>query len=120
MSARAAGRTRKAARLYILRGGRAAANPKIGFCIVAHGIAGGVASPATACRRKFGDVWRYEYEVLPENDPHGILQLEPGPDVSGVIVVDATLPVVHHPRIVVAPVDLTAFVEYGLVDGARP
>ena len=71
-------------------------------------------------RRKVGDEWRDVYEVLPENDPQGILQLEPGPDVSGFIVVEATLRVVHHPRHVVGPVDVKAFVETGLADGVRP
>ncbi len=62
-------------------------------------------------RRKVGDVYRDEYEVLPLDDPQGILQLEPGPDVSGFVLVDATLRVIHHPRIVVGPVDVKAFTE---------
>jgi len=34
--------------------------------------------------------------------------------------VDATLRVIRHPRIVVAPVDMPAFTEYRLVDAVRP
>jgi len=33
--------------------------------------------------------------------------------------VDATLRVIHHPRIVVGPVDVKAFAEYRLVDAVR-
>ncbi len=80
-------------------------------------------------------MYRDEYECLPQNDPQGILQLEPGPDVKGVVVVEATLRVVRHPRLVVGlvdvdatlrviphprivgrPVDAKAFTEYRLVD----
>ena len=35
------------------------------------------------------------------------------------IVVDATLCVVHHPRIVVGPVDVKSFTEHRLADAAR-
>ena len=59
------------------------------------------------------------YEVLPENDPQGILQLEAGPDVKGKVVVEATLRVIHHPQHVIGPVDVAAFVEYRLVDAVR-
>ncbi len=71
-------------------------------------------------RRKIGDVHRDEYEVLPQYDTQGVLQLEPGPDVSGFVVVDATLRVIHHPRHVVGAVDVKAFTEYRFVDAARP
>ena len=64
--------------------------------------------------------WRDVYEVMPLDNPQGVLQLEPGPDVRGVVVVDATLRVIHHPRIVVGPVDVKAFTEYRLVDAVRP
>jgi hypothetical protein len=70
-------------------------------------------------RRKIGDMYRDEYEVLPLNDPQGILQLEPGPEVQGFAVVDATLRVIHHPRIVVGPVEVKAFTEYRLLDAVR-
>ncbi len=69
-------------------------------------------------RRAVGDVYRDEYGVLLLNDPQGVFQLEPGPDVKG-FVVDATLRVIHHPRIVVGPVDVKAFMEYRLGDAAR-
>ena len=59
------------------------------------------------------------YEVLPLNDPQGILQLGAGPEAKGFIVVDATLKVIHHPPLVVGPVDVAAFVEYRLVDAVR-
>ena len=60
------------------------------------------------------------YEVQPLGDPQGILQLELGADVKGKIVVEATLRVVHHPRIVVVTVDVAAFSEYWLVDAVPP
>ena len=59
------------------------------------------------------------YEVLPENDPQGILHLQAGPEAKGFMVVDATLKVIHHPRLVVGPVDVAAFMEYRLVDAVR-
>ncbi len=57
--------------------------------------------------------------MQPLNDPQGILQLEPGSDVSGFVVVEATLRVARHPLIVVGTVDVAAFVEYRLVDALR-
>ena len=59
------------------------------------------------------------YEVLPENDPQGILYLEAGPEVRGFVVVDATLEVIHHPRPAAGPVSVAAFTEYRLVDAVR-
>jgi hypothetical protein len=66
-------------------------------------------------RRNVGDAWRDMVKVQLLGDLQGILQLEPGADVKGKIVVDTTLRVIHHPRIVVWPVDVKAFVEYRLV-----
>ena len=57
--------------------------------------------------------------MQPLNDPQGILQLEPGSDVSGFVVVEATLRVARHPRLVVGPVDVKAFTEFRLLDAGR-
>ena len=59
------------------------------------------------------------YEVLPLNDPQGILQLEAGPDAKGVLLVDAKLAVTRHPLPVVGPVCMADFVEYRLADAVR-
>ena len=59
------------------------------------------------------------YEVLPENDPQGVLYLEADPEVRGFVVVDATLEVIHHPPIAAGPVKVAAFTEYRLVDAVR-
>jgi hypothetical protein len=59
------------------------------------------------------------YEVLPENDPQGLMYLEAGPEVRGFVVVDATLEVIHHPRIAGRLVKVAAFTEYRLVDAVR-
>ena len=67
-------------------------------------------------REKVGDARRDVYEVQPLNDPQGILQLAPGPDVKGKVVAEATLRVIRHPRIVVGLVVVKALVEYRLVD----
>ncbi|HVS39234.1 MAG TPA: hypothetical protein VMS17_27000 [Gemmataceae bacterium] len=40
-------------------------------------------------------------------------------DATAFGVVDATLRVLHHPRIAVGPVDVKAFAEYRLVDAVR-
>ena len=61
---------------------------------------------------------RDAYEVLPLNDPQGILQLEAGPEAKGFLKVDATLKVIHHPRLVGA-VDVATFVDYRLADAIR-
>ncbi len=81
--------------------------------------ASGSSSP-TASSTGCGQPDRDGHLLPPLNGPQGILPLEPGPDASGFVVVDATLRVTHHPRIVVGPVDVKAFVEYRLVDGMRP
>ena len=73
-----------------------------------------------ADRAKVGDAQRDEHEVLPPDDPQGILQPEPGPDVSGFVVVEAEPRVIRHPRHVVGTVDVKAFVEHRLVDAVRP
>ncbi|HVS36856.1 MAG TPA: hypothetical protein VMS17_14950 [Gemmataceae bacterium] len=71
--------------------------------------------PASACRSqaaptdgKSAACTADEYEVQPLNDPQGVLQVEPGPELKGFIVVAATLRVIHQSRIVV-----------GLVGGGR-
>lgn len=58
--------------------------------------------------------------MLPLNDPQGILYLPAGPEAKGFVLVDAMLKVIHHPRLVVGPVDVAAFVEYRLVDEMKP
>ena len=59
------------------------------------------------------------YEVLPENDPQGVLYLEVGPEVRGFVLVDATLEVIHHPAITAGEVRVVPFMEYRLVDAVR-
>ena len=59
------------------------------------------------------------YEVLPENDPQGVLYLEAGPEVRGFVLVDATLEVIHHPPIAAGAVRVASFTEYRLVDAVR-
>ena len=59
------------------------------------------------------------YEVLPENDPQGVLYLAAGPEAKGFVEVDAVLEVIHHPPIAAGPVRVAAFTEYRLVDAVR-
>ena len=67
--------------------------------------------------RRQGD--RDVYEVPPENDPQGILYLAAGPGGEGLRRGGWTLRVIHHPRIVVGPVDVAAFTEYRLVEAVQ-
>ena len=63
------------------------------------------------------------YEVLPRDDPHGVLclryQLSEMGDAEGELTVEATLRVVHHPVHVVGATTTTAFTEYRLIDAGR-
>ena len=54
-----------------------------------------------------------------EKDPQALLQLEAGPEAKGFVGVDAMLEVIYHPRLVVGPADVAAFVEYRLEDAVR-
>jgi hypothetical protein len=63
------------------------------------------------------------YEVLPRDDPQGVLFLPACADPDDVLLVEARLVLIWHPVHVVDAVATPAFVEYWLVDadwlGAR-
>jgi hypothetical protein len=59
------------------------------------------------------------YEVLPRDDPQGVLFLAAGTDVAGVLTVEARLVVIRHPVHAVGAVVTPAFVEWRLVEAER-
>jgi hypothetical protein len=59
------------------------------------------------------------YEILSSGDPQGVLFLAAGPDVEGVLLVEARLVVIRHPVHVVGSIVTPAFTEYRLVEAER-
>jgi hypothetical protein len=59
------------------------------------------------------------YDVLPSDDPQGILFLASGRDADDVLLVEARLVVIRHPVHVVGAVVTPAFVEWRLVEAER-
>jgi hypothetical protein len=59
------------------------------------------------------------YEVLPHGDPQGVVFLPAGPDVDGVVLVEARLVVINLPGHIVEMTAAPAFTEYRLVEAER-
>jgi hypothetical protein len=68
-------------------------------------------------RDRQGD--RDVYEVLPCDDPQGVVFLPAGPDAEGAMTVEARLVVIRHLVHVVGATATPAFVEYRLVEAER-
>jgi hypothetical protein len=59
------------------------------------------------------------YEVLPRDDPQGVLFLAAGPDAEGVLAIMAHLDIIRHPVHVVGATATQVFTEYRLVEAER-